>query len=58
MISYIIFTPDEFELPVACLSTLKECAEWLNVSRETLKTALRRHGKYCGKKYSVERVYL
>lgn len=55
---YLITDPTYYDLPLAVLNTLRECSEWLNVPRGTLKTAFRRHGKYRGKKYHVERVQI
>lgn len=45
-----------FELPCAIFSTLREACEWLGLPLETAKTAFKRHGKYIGKKYQIERV--
>lgn len=58
MIVWLISLNDTLTLPVACLNTLRECSEWLQVPLETLKTALKRHGIYKSKKYVLERVQI
>lgn len=55
---YVIFHADEYELPVHIADSLKNCAQWLNVPSETIRTALKRHNVYKGKKYNVEAVQI
>ena len=56
MKTYIVYILDEFELPVYISDTLKDCAQWLGVPSETIRTALKRHNRYRGKKHGVEAI--
>ena len=55
---WLISDTTVFELPCAILSTLAEACEWLGIPLETAKTAFKRHGKYVGKKYQIDRVQI
>lgn len=58
MRTYIVYTLDEFELPVYIADTLKDCSQWLGVPSETIRTALKRHKRYRGKKFGLEVVQI
>lgn len=58
MRTYIVYTLDEFELPVYIANTLNDCSRWLGVPSETIRTALKRHKRYRGKKFGVEVVQI
>lgn len=55
---YLICSNDIYSLPCVVCDTLKIASEWLNVPLETLRTAIKRHGLYRGKKYVLEVVQI
>lgn len=53
---WLISDTSVYVLPCAVFSSLREACSWLDIPLETAKTAFKRHGKYVGKKYQIERV--